>query len=227
MRTLISMTAAATAAAIILGSGAAQAATLVQNGDFATRDFTGWSFFTTANGTLGQSPNPQVSLFDVTGSGAQNAAEFDVGQVIFKLFGTAEGGGISQAITTTAGTLNFSADIAAFLGSTRNNELGIFSALLDGNVLDTVDLGPIEQPGTLRDSLNFSQTVTAGSHTLAIEVTRPFTSTFGVTPNEFVTNITASMAGAAVPEPTTWLLMLAGFGGVGGLLRRKRRLAAA
>lgn len=226
MRTLLSRTAAASAAAILLGSGAAQAATIVQNGDFATGDFTGWTLFTTANGTLGQSPDPQVSAFDVTGTGPQNAAEFNVGQVVFKLFGTAEGGGISQVITTSAGTLDFTADVAAFLGGSRNNQLGIFSVLLDGVALDTVDLGAIEQPGTLRGSLSFSQTVSAGSHNLAIQVARPFTSTIGVTPQQYVTNITATMTGAAVPEPSTWMLMLAGFGGAGGLLRRKRRLAA-
>ena len=48
-------------------------AELIQNGGFVTNDFTGWSLFTTANGTLGHSPAPGVVSFDVTGSGAQNA----------------------------------------------------------------------------------------------------------------------------------------------------------
>lgn len=225
MRTTISKTAGAMAAAIILGSSAAHATSIIQNGDFATGDLTGWTLFTTANGTIGQSPNPQVSVFDVTGAGAQNAAEFNVGQVNFVLFGTPEGGGLFQTISTEAGTLSFSADVAAFEPGPRNNQLGIFSVLLDGNVLDTVNLGNIEQTGTLRGSLDFSHDVTLGSHTLAIQMARPFTSTFGVTPNQYVTNISATFA--AVPEPATWALMLAGFGGVGGLLRRSRRLATA
>ena len=33
--------------------------------------------------------------------------------------------------------------------------------------------------------------------------------------------------GGAVPEPATWTLLTAGFGGLGALLRRKRRLALA
>ena len=41
-------------------------------------------------------------------------------------------------------------------------------------------------------------------------------------------NLTISAAAAAVPEPATWALMILGFGGVGGLLRRRaRQLAAA
>ncbi|MEO7786401.1 MAG: PEPxxWA-CTERM sorting domain-containing protein [Sphingomicrobium sp.] len=31
----------------------------------------------------------------------------------------------------------------------------------------------------------------------------------------------------AVPEPGTWMLMLAGFGVIGGTLRRQRKLAVA
>lgn len=35
-----------------------------------------------------------------------------------------------------------------------------------------------------------------------------------------------SLAGG-VPEPTTWALMIVGFGGAGALLRRRRRAGAA
>jgi hypothetical protein len=36
-----------------------------------------------------------------------------------------------------------------------------------------------------------------------------------------------SLQGVAVPEPTSWALMLLGFGGMGALLRNRRRLAVA
>ena len=51
-------------------------AAIVTNGDFATGDFTGWTLFTTPNGGLGGSASglPAVTSFNVTGSGAQNAA---------------------------------------------------------------------------------------------------------------------------------------------------------
>ena len=35
------------------------------------------------------------------------------------------------------------------------------------------------------------------------------------------------LAGNAVPEPATWALMIAGFGGAGAMLRRRRQIAAA
>lgn len=37
---------------------------------------------------------------------------------------------------------------------------------------------------------------------------------------------TATFTGGAVPEPATWALMIAGFGGAGGMLRRRRIQAA-
>ena len=49
----------------------------VPNGDFETGDLTGWTTFTTTNGTIG---TPAVVPFDTTGSGASNAAEFNVGR---------------------------------------------------------------------------------------------------------------------------------------------------
>ena len=37
----------------------------------------------------------------------------------------------------------------------------------------------------------------------------------------------ASLAVVAVPEPTTWVMMIVGFGGLGAMLRHRRRYAAA
>jgi hypothetical protein len=39
--------------------------------------------------------------------------------------------------------------------------------------------------------------------------------------------IGATLAPAGVPEPATWAMMLVGFGGMGALMRRKRRVSAA
>jgi hypothetical protein len=62
----------------------------VVNGDFETGDLTGWTTFTTANGTIG---TPAVVSFDTTGTGASNAAKFNVGRQVLGS-GAPEGGGI-------------------------------------------------------------------------------------------------------------------------------------
>jgi hypothetical protein len=167
--------------AAFLAPSALSAAELVLNGDFATGDFTDWTQFTTANGTLGSSPNPQVVLFNVTGAGSQDAAKFNVGEVSFT--SAQEGGGISHDITTAAGILDFSAAIASFKIA-ENASAGVYSVLLDGVVKATDDLGPINAGQTLRGMLDFSTSVAAGTHHVEILITRPFQATAGAVLSE-------------------------------------------
>jgi hypothetical protein len=184
-------------------------ANLVLNGNFATGDFTNWTLATTPNGTLG---SPTVTTFDF-GSGAVNAAQFQVGDVNFD--GTQQGGSIAQTIATGAGLFTFSADIAA--QGSNNVEAGVFTALLDGTPLDTVDLGFIN--GTLISSLSFSASVGAGNHNLEILITRPYQKL----PTEFVSDITADAPSAtSVPEPGSLTLLAGGLFGI-AVLRRRRK----
>jgi hypothetical protein len=222
------ISAGALALAMTGGASAAHAGNLFVGGDFSTGNLGIWSKFVTLHGTLGEDPNPYVTSFDVTGGGAQNAASFDVGETID--VGQQQGGGIAQLITTTAGVLNFSASIAAYAPNHANDDAGTFAVLLDGTVLDSDAFGGIDLGQVMRGSLTFSTPVTAGKHQVNIEITRHYlTCGYFCTPNEYVTNISASMA--VVPEPETWTIMLIGFGALGMLMRSKRqglgRVAAA
>ncbi|MBI1199428.1 MAG: PEP-CTERM sorting domain-containing protein [Phenylobacterium sp.] len=212
-------------AALVLSASGAQAVELVTNGDFATGDFTGWTLYTTANGTLGVAPAPQVASFDVTGSGASNAAELEVGEVDFTAVD--EGGGLFQSITTIAGLLNFSADFAALGRETVPNSAGgVFSVLLDGVVKASFNAGPVDPLEVKRGTLTFSEVVTAGSHVLSVQAARPFKigTQYYSTPLQYFDNISATQG--AVPEPATWALMIAGFGLAGGALRRRGAIAS-
>jgi hypothetical protein len=198
-------------------------AAIVTNGDFATGDFTGWTLFTTPNGSLGGSGSglPAVTPFNVTGSGAQNAATFEVGEVVFD--GTQQGGGITQTVTLPGGSISFSASIAA-LGDTTvdssNAEGGVFNVLLDGITEDTLAIGPINPNAVIRDTLSFTTTETAGAHSLEILITRPFLNDgAGASPDQFITNIAITGA-AAVPEPTSLALLAAGLLSLAVLRRR-------
>lgn len=213
--------------ALAMATTAAQAAELVTNGDFATGDFTAWTLYTTINGTLGPAPAPQVTSFDVTGSGASTAAEFQVGRAVPENGGNA-GGGIFQSITTISGLLTFSADFASFASTVQNSSGGLFSVLLDGVTLNSFDTGSIAGGSIERGSLAFGMIVTAGTHVLSLQATRPFTTgvpgpLYGRTPFQYFDNISATQG--AVPEPATWGLMITGFGLAGGALRRRARIA--
>jgi hypothetical protein len=61
-----------------------------------------------------------------------------------------------------------------------------------------------------------------GSKTINSTILQVYNTTEGVTYNAHWDNLTSG----AVPEPATWALMISGFGLAGGMLRRKRALAA-
>ena len=236
---LKSLTTSAAFLVLLAASGnAARATELVSNGSFATGTLADWTLVTTANGSLGHSPYPDVTSFNVTGTGATNAAKFQVGQLNFAGYGsTPAGGGISQSITTTAGSLDFSADIAAYNSNSvgSNAQAGIFSVVLDGVTEDTVSLGSIPSGQTFRGTLSFDTTVSAGPQTLEILMTRPYTNTLegdtsplDATPFQYVTGISATQASVSpVPLPGALPMFgcaIAGLGMVGARSRSRKSL---
>jgi hypothetical protein len=153
-------------------------ANLIQNGSFSTGDFTDWTVFSTANGSLGVRPLPRITSFDVSGTGPTIAAEFQVGQITLDSKGARAGGGIEQAVTTDAGLYRFDADVAGF--STHvDPDAGNVTVLVDGVSGDTVNFSPILTTPPfiplLRDTLSFTTSLSAGMHEIEILITRSFT----------------------------------------------------
>jgi hypothetical protein len=176
------------------------------NGDFETGDLTGWTVFTTTNGTNG-SGLPNVALFNTTGSGASNSARFEVGS---------GGGGITQNVTLASGILNLSVDVAAFSLS-NNASGGVFTLLLN-----TFDTGSMSVNTTSRNTLTSSTTVNAGIYSVGIQMTRPYGSGTGNTPYQYVDNfaISGSSTATTVPEPFTVIGSL--IGGTAAFRMRKK-----
>jgi hypothetical protein len=191
----------ALAFAVAALTASAASAAGVSNGDFVTGDLSGWTAFTTANGALGDGL-PVVTPFDTTGTGASNAAEFNVGQAVFEGFGNTDpqGGGIYQSVTTGAGLFTISADTAAFNRNalSDNSSCGLFELLLDGNVVASHDYGVCGAGVTLRFTLAATGlALTAGSHEIRIRIMRPLTTFAGSpvragSPLEYVDNVTLS-----------------------------------
>jgi hypothetical protein len=125
----------------------------VVNGDFETGDLTGWTTFTTANGTIG---TPAVVSFDTTGTGASNAAKFNVGRQVLGS-GAPEGGGIHQSVNTAAGEFDVSADVAVRLEAAAEidaSSCGSFELLVDGAVVAGHDFGNCDGGVTERSTLS-------------------------------------------------------------------------
>jgi hypothetical protein len=204
---------------IVLACAGAQAG--IVNGDFQTGNLTGWSVFTTPNGTNGTCPGsvpcPAVTSFDTTGSGASDAAEFNAGQVTFQ-FGIPAGGGLVQSVFFPAGMLSVSMDWAAIdEGAFGNADGGVFSILLNGATIASFDSSTLAANTTSRGTLSGSTTISApGMYQFAVEVTRPFQPDPNVF--QYVDNVTASIA---TPEPGTLGLAIAGISLAG--IRRRRQ----
>jgi hypothetical protein len=196
--------AAAVLLAFVVGTTGQARAGLLINGDFETGNLSGWSVFTTSNGNNGAGL-PNVVPFDTTGSGASNAAQFVVGEATFT--GVYEGGGISQTFSFGGGTLDLSADVAAYCnyqGNSFNASGGRFELLLNNIVVSTFEVDQIALGQTIRGQLSATETgLAAGSYTLAVRITRPYLNGIGVTPYEYVDNVNAADPPAVVPEPST------------------------
>ena len=176
--------AAAALFAAVLSAGALAA--MVANGDFETGDLTGWTTFTTTDGTVGAAA---VASFDTTGNGASNAARFNVGRTAAPTPGPYAGGGISQTVAT-GGSVDVSADIAAanssFIG---NAACGLFELLVDGAVVASHDFGPCAGSTVVRSTLSATGlSLSAGPHEIRIRITRPYLGGRG-TPSEYVDNV--------------------------------------
>src|SRR5438093_12356216 len=134
-------------AVLLVSAVPAKAVEVITNGDFQS-GLTGWTGFATANGTISQIPGyaggtrdlAAVKSFNVSGSGASNALALNAGANPSS--STPEGGGVTQTFTTAGGTATFFADIADnwLRASGSIASIGLFSVLLDGQLMDTHDL---------------------------------------------------------------------------------------
>ena len=200
---------AATVAACAL-AGSAAASEFITNGNFETGDLTGWtevdagsgSWFVIGNG--GNTPLTGTPTPTLAGGGDFTAT-------------TDQGGpgshDLSQTLLLAAGNYVFSFDAR---GNDESGSGGAPDQQYIVNVDGSTLAGPIIDPNW--NHFSFDLSLGAGSHTFDFhENDDRFFFQAGVD-NVSLTN--------AVPEPTTWALMIGGFGLAGATLRRRKALAA-
>jgi hypothetical protein len=200
LRNMLTAVAALTALA---AAGSASANVLV-NGDFET-GLAGW---TPDNASIATATGQAYGICcGVGGSGSayQNNHFATFGSGGFSGVGT-----LSQNYQSIAGGLyTLSFDIGALAGSSTN----VFTVSVDGVSHDYNVVGATDYADAF-DHYSFSFTGTGGTQTVSFALQ----SFFNDDTDAVLDNVSLS-----VPEPTTWALMILGFGGVGAALRTRRR----
>jgi hypothetical protein len=199
---------------LILAAGSAQADLV--NGNFET-GLTGWSVFTTVNGTVGVGM-PDTVLFDTNNDGiATSSARFNVGRLDFDAGGRS-GGGIYQNVDITqAGAYQVQAYTAVLDNrGGSNGDGGLFELLFDGVVVDSFDYGAVTLDVAEHQLLATVMDVTVGLHDVRLRMGRNYLSS-DVTPWQFIDDVSLTV----VPVPAAVLLGLLGLSVAGARLRKK------
>lgn len=216
-------------AATVLSAGGAQAANLVVNGDFEAGN-TGFSSDYTFGGGI---PADRYTVIDNPKS--WNGAFVDAGDhttgggLMFVANGGPDAGDAvwqSEVISILAGQDYF---FEAFLMNAfpSNPPILRFTVSLDGGA--ELDLGTATVPAGTGVWNGVSTTFNSGAATQAtLYLRNAQTASFG---NDFAIDdiylgTTSIVNPGAIPEPTTWAVMILGFGCAGAALRARRRSSA-
>lgn len=193
--------------------GTAQAQSLIANGSFES-GYDAWT----------PSGPGSVSLINtVQASDGTRAMAFSGSNAI-----------LSQQFTSGSGVFDFRFDAGRSEGFGPFDDVPLtFVMKIDDTVLSS-DL-PLFDPASgarpdatrLLSSYFGSVALAAGTHTLTFEFSRGST-LFARDPFVLVDNVSlAAQANGAVPEPSTWALLILGFGVVGAGMRRRASVAYA
>ncbi|HXS93744.1 MAG TPA: PEP-CTERM sorting domain-containing protein [Candidatus Limnocylindrales bacterium] len=204
-------------AAAMLFCAGAYANEVISNGNFSA-GLTGWTVFTTPNGTNGTG-EPTVATFTPVSSPAETAVQFDVGQATGGSMDF-EGGGLSQTVNLAAGMLNVSVGIGAQGGTSFNLFGGIAELLIDSQPVAGYNFGSLQAGQVVSSTLTYDALVADGPHTLAIEFLRPATSD-NTTPSQYAYDFSADEF-SDVPEPSSAGFFLLGIAGLAGYYKAMR-----
>ena len=185
---------------VLLLAGIPVEASVLAKADFESGRLSGWTIFTTPNGTLGGEGFPLVVDDDVAGAGQISRCwQVKVGQIQYSPDqDPQQGGGLEIRQDLSQGRLRLSALVMATYYSPkdkRNLAGGQFEWVVDGQVVAMKDMGPIENGATLRHHLLADLSVETGPHVMQLRISRPFKSGTGQqAPLQLVDDLTLEWA---------------------------------
>ena len=226
----------AASAALLMGATGASAANLISNSDFATGALGPW----TVTGSVGDGQNTVVinlqsgaaypgGAFNEIIPNDPNAPNSDFG--LYLVSDQPIHAGATQTFNVaTAGTYTVSFDYyvprnglanpddAHLFASVNSSGIASIDADVAGN--DNGSWRTVTATETLAqglNSFNFGFTVPGNVNSDGVKTADNFAADF----------VVSNVSVAGVPEPTTWAIMLVGFGGLGVAMRGSRRKQAA
>ena len=179
---------------VLVGVGQISAEVL-KTTDFENGKFSGWTTFSTSNGTLGGVGFPSVAMCDPSGMvSPSRCLQVQVGQLHYApVHEVQQGGGIELMTKTVSGIIHLSARVGVTYHSPnkkRNLHGGLFEWVIDDQVVADLDVGPIEDGATVQHQFTGTLAVAAGLHTIQLRMTRPFRSGTGQpAPVQFVDDV--------------------------------------
>lgn len=163
--------------------------------DFESGILSDWTVFSTSNGTLGGKGFPTVALCDQGNPvSLSHCLQVQVGQLHFaSAHDVQQGGGIELTTMTIAGLIQLSARVGVTYHSPdykRNLNGGLFEWIVDDQVIADLDVGPMDDGGTVQHQFIGKVPVAAGRHTIQLRITRPFQSGAGKpAPVQFIDDV--------------------------------------
>jgi hypothetical protein len=188
---------------VVLGGVGLVSAEVFTTTDFESGNFSGWTAFSTPNGTLGGKEFPVVAVCDHAGLiSSSRCLKVQVGQLFYAQGqNVQQGGGIELITMTGSGLLQLSARVGVTYDSPnkkRNLNGGWFEWVVDDQVIAGIDVGPIEEGAAVQQQLTGTASVVAGHHTIQLRITRPFQSgTSQSAPVQFVDDVIVTL----LPNP--------------------------
>jgi len=204
----------------MIAGGATIASAQFVNGDFGTGDFTGWTVNLTSGGA---NAIQDVVSYDIDGPGPldlSNVGRFSVGRATGVTTGN-HGILLTQDMTLAAGLYDVEFDWSAFRTvTTSNTQGGIFELIVDGAVIATAAAGSTSSTNPHFGHLFGSFESFGGTHTVGVQITRPFTIPSPTDPNLF--QVVDNFAINPVPEPATLAMLSLGFAAIARRRLRKK-----
>ena len=236
IRHAVATSAIALAAIAVLPSAASASTNLLVNGSFETGNFSGWTLSGPANDGFPATvikyndpvPYPNGAFGEaIPTANAATLSPDPAGDFAAYFVSDASNQTLSQSTFLNVGTYNIGFSAYVPFNGQANPVNAFFAATVGGNSIVSFLVGS-ETAGSWVNYTGVADITVAGNYDTSFEFQTPNTDpghNQGAAKDVVIDQVYLT-ATSAVPEPAMWAMFLAGFGGIGFMMRNARRKGA-